>query len=231
VTGETPNPAARLQARAAAGQVLIAESTRRLLGELFDFSERDGLLLKEYDAPIRAYAVVSGGSPESRFGALRGPPYTTGRTRTRAGDPVRNMGRGRERPGAGGPACRRARDRQVATDRGTATAARRRAPLTPRIPRLATPRPDGASSLRERARTGLPATVSRMASRRGAQSFVRYSSTGSEQEPRLRSPFLRAFSTRPHRGRSPRTLRRSSSRRRCLRCSRRRWRFWRSAGG
>src|SRR5262249_9026204 len=40
VTGETPNLAARLQACAAAGQVLIAESTRRLLGELFDFSER-----------------------------------------------------------------------------------------------------------------------------------------------------------------------------------------------
>src|SRR5262249_12520075 len=34
VTGETPNLAARLQACAAAGQVLIAESTRRLLGEL-----------------------------------------------------------------------------------------------------------------------------------------------------------------------------------------------------
>ncbi|MEH2515323.1 class 3 adenylate cyclase/pimeloyl-ACP methyl ester carboxylesterase [Bradyrhizobium sp. AZCC 1610] len=76
VTGDTPNLAARLQACAEAGQVLVAESTRRLLGGLFDFSERDSLLLKGYDHPICAYAVAGSRAPESRFGALRGPGLT-----------------------------------------------------------------------------------------------------------------------------------------------------------
>jgi class 3 adenylate cyclase/pimeloyl-ACP methyl ester carboxylesterase len=72
VTGDTPNLAARLQACAGHGEVLVAEGTRRLLGQVFAFSERDGLVLKGYNASVRAYAIVGSGSTESRFGALHG---------------------------------------------------------------------------------------------------------------------------------------------------------------
>jgi class 3 adenylate cyclase/pimeloyl-ACP methyl ester carboxylesterase/energy-coupling factor transporter ATP-binding protein EcfA2 len=73
VTGETPNLAARLQACAGPGEVLIDKGTRRLLGQLFAFSERGDLVLKGYDAPVSAYAIVGSGATEARFGALRGP--------------------------------------------------------------------------------------------------------------------------------------------------------------
>ena len=39
VVGETPNLAARLQALAAAGQVVIADATRRLLGASFELED------------------------------------------------------------------------------------------------------------------------------------------------------------------------------------------------
>ena len=70
ITGETPNLAARLQAAAQAGEVLIAEGTRRLLGELFVLSDRGELALKGYDAAVRAYGVLESRILESRFGAL-----------------------------------------------------------------------------------------------------------------------------------------------------------------
>lgn len=72
VTGETPNLAARLQACAGSGEVLIDEGTRRLLGQLFAFSKPRDLVLKGYDVPVTAYAVVESGAMESRFGALHG---------------------------------------------------------------------------------------------------------------------------------------------------------------
>jgi class 3 adenylate cyclase/predicted ATPase len=72
VVGETPNLAARLQAVAAAGQVVIAEPTRRLLGasfELEDLGEHD---LKGIDRPVNAFAVAGERSVESRFEARSG---------------------------------------------------------------------------------------------------------------------------------------------------------------
>jgi pimeloyl-ACP methyl ester carboxylesterase len=72
VAGETPNLAARLQAAARPGEVLVAESTRHLLGGLFSFSDRADLELKGFDRAVRTFAVSGGGASESRFGALRG---------------------------------------------------------------------------------------------------------------------------------------------------------------
>ena len=72
VVGETPNLAARLQAVAAAGQVVIAEPTRRLLGasfELEDLGEHD---LKGIDRPVDAFAVTGERPVESRFEARSG---------------------------------------------------------------------------------------------------------------------------------------------------------------
>jgi class 3 adenylate cyclase/pimeloyl-ACP methyl ester carboxylesterase len=72
VAGETPNLAARLQAAAEPGEVLVADGTRRLLGELFALADRGDLTLKGYDAPVCAFAVLGDGASGSRFGALHG---------------------------------------------------------------------------------------------------------------------------------------------------------------
>ena len=72
VVGETPNLAARLQALAEPGTVVIAPSTRRLTGGLFDYEDlgrgRDQGLGRAGHRPAR---VVRGSAAESRFEALR----------------------------------------------------------------------------------------------------------------------------------------------------------------
>jgi class 3 adenylate cyclase len=69
IVGETPNLAARLQALAEPDTVAIAESTRKLLGGLFDLhgtSEVKGIA-----EPVRAFAALRPSAVESRFKALR----------------------------------------------------------------------------------------------------------------------------------------------------------------
>jgi class 3 adenylate cyclase len=70
VAGETPNLAARLQGLAAPGGVVIAEGTRRLLGDMFAYRELGATPLKGFARPRRAFAVVGEGVAESRFEAL-----------------------------------------------------------------------------------------------------------------------------------------------------------------
>ena len=71
IVGETPNLASRLQGMAAPNMVLIAESTRSLLGKLFELEEvattsgRKGLVRL-----VRAWAVLRASSVASRFEAL-----------------------------------------------------------------------------------------------------------------------------------------------------------------
>ena len=79
--GETPNLAARLQALAAPNEVLISESTRRLLGRLFDLRELPKVTVKGVTEPLTAYAVLGPSSIASRFDALRvsGPTPLVGR--------------------------------------------------------------------------------------------------------------------------------------------------------
>jgi class 3 adenylate cyclase/tetratricopeptide (TPR) repeat protein len=70
VVGETPNLAARLQALAQPGAVLVADATRRLTGGLFEY--RDGGLrpVDGFPDPVRVWRVV-GAKVTSRFRALR----------------------------------------------------------------------------------------------------------------------------------------------------------------
>jgi AAA ATPase domain/Adenylate and Guanylate cyclase catalytic domain len=70
--GSTPNLAARLQALATADQIVIATSTRRLVGSAFaltDLGEQD---LKGIAEPVHAWRVERALVTESRFDANRG---------------------------------------------------------------------------------------------------------------------------------------------------------------
>ena len=69
VVGETPNLAARLQALAEPGGIVIAESTRRLLGGAFELKALGPQPLKGFDAPVPAWAVVREAENISRFEA------------------------------------------------------------------------------------------------------------------------------------------------------------------
>jgi class 3 adenylate cyclase/predicted ATPase len=70
IVGETPNLAARLQALAEPNMVVIAEGTRRLLGDLFEFNDLGPKDLKGIAWPVRAWAALRASSVESRFDAL-----------------------------------------------------------------------------------------------------------------------------------------------------------------
>src|SRR5262249_53251134 len=70
IVGETPNLAARLQGIAEPNMVVIAESTRRLLGNLFELEDLGIRELKGIAGPMRAWAVLRASSVESRFEAL-----------------------------------------------------------------------------------------------------------------------------------------------------------------
>ncbi len=76
VVGDTPNLAARLQAIAEPGAVVIAESTRALLGDLFEFRDLGAQELKGVTGPTRAYGALRESSQESRFEALHAAGLT-----------------------------------------------------------------------------------------------------------------------------------------------------------
>jgi class 3 adenylate cyclase len=68
--------AARLQRFAEPNIVVIAESTRRLLGNLFELQDLGGRDLKGIAVPVRAWAALRASSVESRFEALRASGMT-----------------------------------------------------------------------------------------------------------------------------------------------------------
>ena len=76
IVGETPNLAARLQGIAEPNTVVIADSTRRLLGELFELEDLGAQDLKGIVGPARAWAALRPGSVESRFEAFHGSGLT-----------------------------------------------------------------------------------------------------------------------------------------------------------
>jgi hypothetical protein len=81
IVGETPNLAARLQGIAEPDSVAIAESTRKLLGNLFELQDLGGRELKGLAGLTRAWAVLRRSSIESRFEALHsGRTPLVGRT-------------------------------------------------------------------------------------------------------------------------------------------------------
>jgi class 3 adenylate cyclase len=71
VVGDTPNLAARLQALAEPGSVVIAEATRRLLGGTFELKALGVQTLKGFDAPVPVWSVVREADNVSRFEASR----------------------------------------------------------------------------------------------------------------------------------------------------------------
>jgi class 3 adenylate cyclase/predicted ATPase len=76
IVGETPNLAARLQGIAEPNTVVIAEGTRKLLGNLFEFEDLGAKNLKGIAVPVRAWAALRASAVEGRFEAL----HTTGLT-------------------------------------------------------------------------------------------------------------------------------------------------------
>ncbi len=69
VVGATPNLAARVQGLAAPGQVVVAEATRRLLGDVFDLVDLGVHELKGVAGKTPAFAVAGERAVESRFEA------------------------------------------------------------------------------------------------------------------------------------------------------------------
>ena len=76
IVGETPNLAARLQGVAEPNSVVIAESTRKLVGNLFELHGLGVQNLKGIAGPVRAWAALRPSSIESRFEAF----HTSGLT-------------------------------------------------------------------------------------------------------------------------------------------------------
>ena len=76
IVGETPNLAARLQALAEPNTVVVAESARRLLGNLFELEDLGARDLKGIAGPVRAWAALRESSAEGRFEAFHASGLT-----------------------------------------------------------------------------------------------------------------------------------------------------------
>ena len=76
IAGETPNLAARLQGLAEIGTVVIADTTRRIIGDLFELSALAPSSLKGFTELVLAWRVTGEGKAESRFEALHGTRLT-----------------------------------------------------------------------------------------------------------------------------------------------------------
>jgi class 3 adenylate cyclase/predicted ATPase len=71
VLGEGPNLAARLHALAEPNAIVIADSTRRLVGSIFGLDDLGFIELKGFAEPQRAWRVLGENRFKSRFEALR----------------------------------------------------------------------------------------------------------------------------------------------------------------
>jgi AAA ATPase domain/Adenylate and Guanylate cyclase catalytic domain len=76
IVGDTPNLAARLQGLAEPNSVVIAESTRKLLGNLFELEDLGARDLKGVAGPMRAWTALRPSAVESRFEALHASGLT-----------------------------------------------------------------------------------------------------------------------------------------------------------
>ena len=76
IVGETPNLAARLQGVAEPNTVVIAEATRKLLGNLFELQDLGAKDVKGIAGPVRAWAALRASSAEGRFEALHATGLT-----------------------------------------------------------------------------------------------------------------------------------------------------------
>src|ERR1700736_6523825 len=76
IVGETPNLAARLQGVAEPNKVVIAEGTRRLVGNLFELEDLGGQDLKGMAGPVPAWTALRPASVEGRFEAFHASGLT-----------------------------------------------------------------------------------------------------------------------------------------------------------
>jgi class 3 adenylate cyclase len=76
IVGDTPNLAARLQGVAEPNAVVIAESTRKLVGNLFELEELGPKELKGIAGPVRAWVALRASSAEGRFEAMHATGLT-----------------------------------------------------------------------------------------------------------------------------------------------------------
>jgi class 3 adenylate cyclase/predicted ATPase len=76
VVGETPNLAARLQALAEPGNVVVSESTRRLLGRTFELKALGPQELKGFKTPVSVWSIVRESENVNRFEASRSEAMT-----------------------------------------------------------------------------------------------------------------------------------------------------------
>jgi len=76
IVGETPNLAARLQTIAEPNKVVIAEGTRKLIGNLFELEDLGTKDLKGVTGPVRAWAALRVSSAEGRFEAMHATGLT-----------------------------------------------------------------------------------------------------------------------------------------------------------
>ena len=76
IIGETPNLAARLQGIAEPNSVVIAESTRKLVGNLFEVEDLGSKEFKGISGPVRAWTALRPASVESRFEAMHASGLT-----------------------------------------------------------------------------------------------------------------------------------------------------------
>ena len=76
IVGETPNLAARLQGIAEPNTMVIAESTRKQLGNLFELEDLGPKELKGISGSVRAFAALRPASIEGRFEAFHGSGLT-----------------------------------------------------------------------------------------------------------------------------------------------------------
>ena len=72
VVGDTPNLAARLQALAEPGSVVVADATYRLVSGLFEATNLGQRRLKGFAAPVPAWQITGEAAAESRFAARHG---------------------------------------------------------------------------------------------------------------------------------------------------------------
>ncbi len=76
IVGDTPNLAARLQGIAEPNMVVVAEGTRKLLGNLFELQDLGAKELKGVTGPVRAWAALRASAVEGRFEALHAAELT-----------------------------------------------------------------------------------------------------------------------------------------------------------
>lgn len=76
IVGETPNLAARLQGVAEPNSVVVAESTRKLVGTLFELGDLGPQEIRGIAAPRRAWTALRPNSVEGRFEAMHAGDLT-----------------------------------------------------------------------------------------------------------------------------------------------------------